>query len=193
MTKKESIWRELLVQFHEHKKQRFTQKELAAQFNVSLSTVFNALKAPRASGAVTVSGRDLVVKDFEKLLMLWASERSLNKEIIYATHSDLPVLKREGMMPPDVIFAAYSAYRLRHRDAPADYDKVSVYADDAASIEKRFPPAKGYPNLFVLKADPYLRRYGNITPDVQTFADIWNLSDWYAKDYLAALRRRLPL
>lgn len=193
MNKKEAIWRELLVQSNGHHKQKFTQKELAVRFSVSLSTVWHALKVPRASGAVAVTGRFFTVKDFEKLLMLWASERALEKEIIFATHSDLPVQKREGNMPPEVIFAAYSAFRMAHHDAPADYDKVYVYADTAESVKKRFPPAKGYPNIFVLRADPYLRQYGSTTPDVQTFADLWNLSDWYAKDFIAALRRRLPV
>ncbi|OGY79645.1 MAG: hypothetical protein A3B74_02635 [Candidatus Kerfeldbacteria bacterium RIFCSPHIGHO2_02_FULL_42_14] len=192
MTKKEIIWRHILNDFLEGQ-QIFTQKALAQKFSFSLSTIFNALKIPRASGAIEVSGRNFRVRDFEKFLLFWATVRNLDKAIIYYTHTDTPMRKAEGIMPPNVIFAAFSAYRLKYQDPPADYDKIYVYTNEIKEIEKRFPKKKGYPNLFVLKEDAHLASFGKTTPDVQTFVDIWNLKEWYAKDFLAALKQKMKI
>ncbi|MEK9180213.1 MAG: winged helix-turn-helix domain-containing protein [Patescibacteria group bacterium] len=193
MTKKELVWREILRQTIENKKLEFTQKQLAERFGLSLSTVFNALKIPRETGAVEVSGRNFIVRDSEKFLYIWATHRNLKKEIIYKTRAALSPQEAEGVMPPAAIFACYSAYRKKYREAPADYDTVYVYADEAtlAEIKKRFPFENGRPNIFVLRADSFLREFGAITPDAQTFADLWNLPEWYARDFIAALKRKM--
>ena len=52
----------------ENKKLEFTQKELAERFGISTSTVFNALKIPRESGAIDVTGKNFSVRDTEKFL-----------------------------------------------------------------------------------------------------------------------------
>lgn len=193
MLKKELIWREILFQAINNKKTKFTQKELAKQFGFSLSTVFNALKIPRQTGAVYVSGRDFSLIDREKLLNIWATFRGLKKEIIYQTHCGLSVREVEGLMPPGVIFGAFSAYFKKYREAPADYDKVYIYCPEKRLIEikKRFPIKKGYENLIVLRTDPWLSQFGESTPDVQTYVDLWNLSEWYAKDFLEALKKKI--
>lgn len=193
MTKKEILWREILHQAIENKKLKFTQKELAAQFGFSLSTVFNSLKIPRQSGAIQVSGRDFSVSNAEKFLNIWATFRRLKKDIIYQTHCDLSIQEIEGLMPPCIIFGVFSAYFKKYKEAPADYDKVYVYApeDCLSEIKKRFPAKKGYENLIVLKADPRLSQFGKITPDVQTYVDFWNLSEWYAQDFLNALKNKI--
>jgi hypothetical protein len=193
MTKKEILWREILHQTIENKKTKFTQKELAAQFGFSLSTVFNALKIPRQSGAIKVSGRNFSVTDSDKFLNIWATFRRLKKDIIYQTHCDLSVCEIEGLMPPDVIFGAFGAYVRKYKEAPADYDKVYIYLsqDRLPEIKKRFPLKKGYENLIVLGPDDWLAQFGQITPDVQTYVDLWNLSEWYAKDFLKALKEKM--
>lgn len=193
MTKKEILWREILHRAVENKTFKFTQKELAKKFDVSTSTVFNALKIPRESGAIEVTGRNFVVRDIEKFLYLWATQRNLNREIIYRTHFPAGPKEIEGLMPDGVIFGACSAYVKKYQNAPADYDKVYVYAGSEMleEIEKRFPKKKGYANLFVLKSDLLLKKFGAVTPDVQTFVDIWNLKDWYAKEYLESLKQKI--
>jgi hypothetical protein len=193
MTKKELIWREILFQAIEKKKFEFTQKGLAEKFGFSLSTVFNALKTPRDSGAIKVTGRNFFVVDAEKFLYIWATQRNLEKEIIYKTYIPEPVQKIEGMMPAGIIFGGPSAYVLKYKDAPADYAKVYIFADEENLIEitKRFPKKKGEENLFVLKSDDRLSKFGSFTPDAQTFADLWNMKDWYAKDFLNALKNKL--
>ena len=193
MTKKEIIWREILHQTITNKKIAFTQKGLARDFGFSLSTVFNALKIPRQIGAIKVTGRNFKMADAEKFLYLWATVRNLEKEIVYQTNADASPKEIEGAMPPGVIFACHSAYSQKYGEMPADYDKVYIYATSAqlAEIKKRFPFKNGYVNLIALRADSVLEKFGDTTPDVQTFADLWNLREWYAKEFLNALKQKL--
>ena len=195
MTKKEIIWREIAEKAAKKEQFEFTQTNLAKKFGFSLSTVFNALKIPRSNGAIEVRGRGFRIVDLEKFLYIWATQRNLEKEIIYQTHVPKSSLEIEGEMPNGIVFGAFSAYGKKYNDHPADYDKVYVYADSSVlpEIKKRFPKSKGYMNLFVLKSDPALKQYGQAAPDAQTFVDLWNLKDWYAKDYLNSLKTKMSL
>lgn len=195
MLKKELVWREILHHCFVDGRLIFTQKELADWLKISLSTVNNALKLPRASGAIAVSGRNFRVIDKEKFLLLWATHRRLNRDIVYQTRAPGSVWEIEGRLPPGVIFAAYSAYTRQWRLPPADYDVVYAYAPLAVlpEITKRFPKQKGEANLFILAADPFLNDYGDITPPVQTFVDLWNLPQWYAADFRRALKEKLKI
>jgi len=192
MTKKEIIWREILFQAIENKKIEFTQKELAQKYGFSLSTVFNALKIPRSVSALE-GKRGLKVRDIEKFLHLWATFRNLKKDIIYQTNIPKPVRAIEGEMSPSAIFGAYSAFVKKHKTAPADYDKVYIYLPEnkISEIKIRCPCRKGYSNLMVLRADFWLKNFGKLTSDCQTFVDLWNLPEWYAKDFLNALKDKI--
>ena len=198
MTKKEIVWREILFQATENKKTEFTQKEIAQKYGFSLSTVFNALKIPRSANAVE-GKRGFKIRDIEKFLYLWATFRKIKKDIIYQTAVKKGVFEIEGEMPPAVIFGAYSAFLKKHKEAPADYDKVYVYLEEEEidELKKRFPFKKGYPNLIVLKSDLWLKNpafslgKGGVTPDCQTFVDLCNLPEWYAKDFLNALKFKI--
>lgn len=194
MKKIEIIWREILYQTIEKKIFQFTQKDLAGKLDVSTSTIFQALKTPRKMGAVRVTGRFFVIEDAEKLLYHWASVRNLQKDIIFKTRVNLPVLQIEGLMPPDVIFGFYSGARQILAMPPADYGTVYVYIKNLKIIEKlkeRFVFTKGYPNLFVLKGDKLLDFYGSKTTIAQTFVDLWNLADWQAKDFTKDLKEKI--
>jgi DNA-binding transcriptional MocR family regulator len=191
MSKKEIIWREILYQALEKKQYRFTQKELAQKFKFSLSTVFNALKIPRSTGAIKVSGRFFTVTDKQKFLSIWSTHRRLTKDIIYQTKVDLPVQKIEGELPAEVIPTAYTAFRLKFKEAPADYDKVYVYAENLEQIKKRFSTKKGISNLIILKADKFLKNYGLLAPLAQIYVDLWNLPEWYASDFLSILKEKI--
>lgn len=193
MTKKEIIWRHILYQAITKRLTKFTQKELAVRFGFSLSTVWNALKIPRQTNAIEVTRKFFRVRDPEKLLLIWATHRNLKKDIIYTTYTDEPMQKIENSQPNEIIFGAFSAYRFMYKDAPADYDKVYVYSNDAAEIIRRFPKKTGYQNLLVLKSDKFLHTFGPLTPPVQTYVDIWNTEDWYAKDFLKSLKEKLDL
>jgi DNA-binding transcriptional MocR family regulator len=191
MNKKEIIWREILFQAINNKKNNFTQKELAQKYDFSLSTVFNALKVPRDSGCIKVSGRGLRILDIEKWLYLWATRRNLKKDIIYQTKVDKSIKQIEAESTNDTIFGLFSGYLKKYKDAPADYDKVYLYSENPEAIKSRFPFKKGFANLIIISADPWLKNFGKITPDCQMFVDLWNLSEWYAKDFLEALKNKI--
>lgn len=191
MKKIEIIWRELLFGAIDQKNRQFTQKELAEQFGFSTSTVFQALKPLREMGAVRVTGRNFILEDPEKLLYHWASARKLSGEIVLKGHVDLPVQEIEGLAPPQSVFGGYSAACRILSEVPADYDKVWLYVADLDQILKRYEIIDSRPNLFVLMADNFLKSYGEFTTIAQTFVDIWNLKDWYAKEFSVALKRRI--
>jgi len=192
MKKKEVLYRYILTEALERKQLSFTQLSLSKKFRFSLSTVNNALKPLEAMGAVEKRTRSFNIIDLRKILIIWATARNITKDIRYTTRSDLPVQKIEGGMPADVVFTAYSAYRFLYNEAPADYGEVYVYADRKAleEIKERFPKSKGPPNIFVLEKDEYMPS-GNIAPIPQIYVDLWNLKEWYAKEYLDALERRM--
>jgi len=191
MLKKEIIWREILYQALEKKQYKFTQKGLAQKFKFSLSTVFNALKIPRASGAIKINSRFFNIVDKQKFLSIWGTHHNLNKNILYETRVDLSIQKIEGELPSDVIPTAYTAYCLKFKDTPADYDKVYVYTKNLEQIKKRFPFKKGISNLIVLEADEFLKSYGQLPPLAQIYVDLWNLPEWYARDFLDALINKI--
>lgn len=191
MKKIEIIWRELLYQSLEKGNRRFSQKQLSAKFGFSTSTVFQSLKPLRKMGAARVGGRGFVLEDPEKLLYLWASFREFEKDIILSGKVDLSLPEIEGNMPPDVVFGCFSAAKFILGETPSDYDKVYVYARSLDEIKKRFTLQKGRENLIVLRTDPTLFDYGSITSIAQTFVDLWNMPQWYAKDYIRALKEKI--
>ena len=170
-----------------------TQKEIAQRLGISLSTVNNAMEPLERIGAIEKKKFGLKLSDKEKALTYWASIRNLQKDIIYATRSGLPVGKIEKNMPSGIAFTAYTAFRLRHAQVPADYSEVYVYAEhgELEEIEKRFPLQKGPPNILVLKKEKHMD--WQIAPDELVFVDLWNLKEWYAKEFLRALRQKMGL
>lgn len=191
MKKIEIIWRELLNSVLENKVRRFEQKALSQKFGFSTSTVFQALKVPRQMGVVRVTGRYFVLEDPEKLLYHWASTRNIESDILASLKVSEPILEIEAKMPPEVIFGAYSAARMTLTTPPADYDKIYIYSNDIEKIKERFEIKKGNANLFVLKSDEFLSNYGQATTLAQTFVDLWNLKDWYAKEYVKAIKEKI--
>ena len=192
MLKKEVIYREILTKVLEEKQFSFTQLSLSKKFGFSLSTISNALKPLEQAGAVEKKKRSFSLIDARKALAFWATARRLNKDIVYSTRSSLPVRKIEGSMPPGSVFTAYSGYRFLFEDAPADYGEVYLYADQETQkeLEERFPKKEGPPNIFVLQKDSFMPK-ADIAPIAQIYVDLWNLKEWYARDFLDALERRL--
>ena len=193
MKKTEIIYREVLFDITENKRNRFTQLELSKKLNVSLSTVNNALKPLDKIGGISIEKRFFSIRDLEKILIFWATKRNLDKDIIYKTNVNLPIQDIEKNLPSKIIYTAYSAYKFKFNDVPADYSEVIVYADDAEDIQKRFPFKKGHANLIVLMKDKEMDRLAknNIAPSAQVYVDLWNLGTWYAKEFLKALEQRI--
>lgn len=187
MKRIEEVYREMLFQCMERKNKTMTQSYLAHTLKMSLSVVNLALSPLKQMNAVEIRRRSFNIIDPKKLLYYWASVRKLQKDIIYQTRVDKNVGTIESEMPADIIYAAYSAYKFRFKDIPADYSEVYVYSNGIKEIEKRFPKNNKTPNLFVLKKD---RNMKNITLAL-IFVDLWNLREWYTKDFLKAMEDKL--
>ncbi|MBI2146550.1 hypothetical protein HYU22_04380 [Candidatus Woesearchaeota archaeon] len=191
MKRIEYVYRELLYQVGEQKKAAFTQLALARLFHISLSTVHQALRPLRHMGAIEIVSRGFRVIDRMKILYHWASVRKVEKDIMYRTRIEKPVRAIESEMPSSIVWGAYSAYKHHYHDIPADYSEVYVYGDvQDKEIRQRYPERSGPPNLLVLRKDPFLERYGKITTKAQTFVDLWNLREWYAKEFVQAILKK---
>lgn len=184
MKKVEVVYSYILEQVLEKKRRTMKQSEIAQALDISLSTVNAAMSHLRKMNAVRVRPRGFDVVDTKKILYYWASVRNIEKDIIYSTRVDADVGDIEKRMPAGIVYAAYSAYKIKFRDVPADYSEVYVYGD-AETVKKRFPPSKNKPNLFVLAPGPQKITVANI------FVDLWNTKEWYAKDFLNALEVKI--
>ena len=193
MKKTERIYQEILFDAIENKRNRFTQLELSKKLNISLSTVNNALKPLDKIGGISIEKRFFSIRDIEKILILWATKRNLDKDIIYKTNVNLPIQDIEKNLPSKIIYTAYSAYKFKFNDVPADYSEVIVYSNNPDEIKARFPFKKGHANLIVLNQDKEMDRLAknNIAPSTQVYVDLWNLGTWYAKEFLKALEQKV--
>ena len=140
-------------------------------------------------GAINVNLKNFTITDPKKILYYWTSIRNLEKDIVYKTRVELPSNEIESCMPDDVVFTAFSGYKFRFKDVPADYSEVYAYGGE--SIKKRFKQNTNNPNLFVLQTDGMVGSYGKTATIAQLFVDLWNLKQWYAKDFLTALEVHL--
>lgn len=198
MTKKEVIWREILFQRRQRGIVKFTQKALASQFAISLSTVSNALEVPRACHAIHVTGRFFTLEDYKKLLILLASERTLTKDTYYQGRASIPIGQCEGQMPAQITFGLFSGYKFAYQTTPADYDHLYIYADKTClpEILNRIPQENKKKNstlpnnFFVIQPDPWFSQYSQPSLE-QLYCDIWNAPEWYAKDFLKELENKL--
>lgn len=189
MKSAELVYREMLFQAIEAKKRVLTQAEIARTLKLSLSIVNKAVKNLEKMGAVDIMPRALHITDPKKILYCWASIRNLQKDIIYTTRVEMPVRDMEKSMPDDVVFSAYTAYKFIYNDVPADYSEIYVYAGE--DVKERYPESNGIPNIFILKKDRAIERYGRTATIANTFVDLWNLKEWYAKEFIKAMEEKL--
>ncbi len=189
MKKSEYVYRELLFSAIEKGNKNLTQLSLSKYLKISLSTVNNAIKPLIKMNAVNVKLRSLEIIDIKKILYYWASIRNIEKDIIFKTRIDKPVKNIEAEVTSDSVFGAYSAYKYKFKDVPADYSEVYIYSNDVEEIKKRFPENNKTPNLFILKKDDFMKE--KTTTIAHTFVDLWNLKEWYAKDFLKALEEKI--
>jgi len=194
MKKIEAVYREILYEVLEKKKFSFTQSELSKSLGISLSIVNSAIKRLESMGALKINQRGFNLIDIKKILYYWASIRNLDKDIVFAVRIDLSVRELERFMP-NLMMTAYSAYKFRFDDVPADYSEIYAYANDneIEIVKKRISKiktSKGNPNFFLLKKDKLLELYNKI-PEGQIFVDLWNLRQWYAKEFLLNFEKRI--
>ena len=191
MKKTEQVFREILYQALEKNNSRLTQSELSKSLKFSLSTISLAVKKLERMNAIKIKKMEFQIIDIKKILYLWASARNPEKDIVYQTRAEMPVQEIEKSLP-DITYAAYSAYKFRFKDVPADYSEVYVYAseEELKEIKKRFPPNDKNPNLFVLKQQG-LEKYPKTGTIAQIFVDLWNMKQWYASDFLKAMEQKI--
>jgi len=187
MKKIEQIYREILHQSIEEKNRKLTQKYLSKTLNVSLSTVNYALSPLRDMGSIEIKQRNFNIIEPKKILYYWASIRNINNDVIFKTRVNNTITAIEKSMPPKIIFTAYSAYKFIFKETPADYSEIYVYADNLNEIKRRFQLSKNHPNLFVLKKDNNLKKLTL----ANLFVDLWNLKEWYARDFLKTLEAKI--
>lgn len=193
MKKIEFIWRHLLFETIEKRQHFFRQQDLARVFSMSSSTVNLAIKPLRRFGAVHIGGRGFEVVDAEKLLYHWANHRELTGQLSASLAVGLSPREIEQQLPEGTISTAYTAVKERFGDPPADYDKVYCYHSQPTIVSQRFERAvgKGPANLFVMSTDPYMTRYGSHVTLGQLYVDLWNLADWYAKDFGSVVKGKI--
>ncbi len=189
MKRTEEVYREILYQA-EKGNNVLTQKAISDKLNLSLSNVSNALVPLRRMGAIEVKKMCFHIINAKKILYHWASIRNLKKDIIYSTRAEKSVIEIEKSMPDSVTFTAYSGYRLKYNEASADYSEIYIYSNDLDEIKKRFSAPKNTPNIFVLKKDKNMDKYGKIATNANIFVDLWNLPQWYAQEFLKTLEQK---
>ena len=198
MKKIETVYREILYRTMEKNEFNLTQSELSKKLNISLSIINLAVKKLNFVGALKIKQRSFHVLDIKKILYLWASVRNLKKDIIFQARIEAPIREIERILP-SIFYTAYSEYKFRFNDVPADYSEVYVYADEneLEKIKKRISDFKislknsqTNPNFFVLKKDLSINLYKKI-PLAQIFVDLWNMKEWYAKDFIDAFENNL--
>jgi hypothetical protein len=151
-------------------------------------------------GAVFKTGRSYSVTSFKKVLMLWASLRNLQRDLIYSTRVGGSVREIERSLPDGSILSAYTAFNYLFNEVPADYSEVWTYVpeDILAEVKERFPSNNLPGNLYVLKTNTLLlensKRYSkgiNMVSVPQLYVDLWNIPSWYSKEYIALLERKI--
>lgn len=183
----ERVYRQLLYELLEKRKNFFSQKKLAEECEIAIGSVNHALKPLESMGAIEKKQMGFRVINAKKILLYWASARRLQRDIIYQTFYDAPLTEIEKSMP-EVIFTAYSGYKFLFRSVPSDYGEVYVYGDE--HVMERFPPKKGKPNVIVLRMDEHMRKFKSL-PMAQLFVDLWNINTWYAQEFLKALETKI--
>lgn len=182
--KMEWVYREILFQALEKRQAFLSQSAVSKACSVSIGNVNKAIEPLESMNCIEKKPRGFRVINPRKILLYWASIRDLQRDIIYQTRAEGPVEEIENEMPP-ALFTAYSGFRFRFGEIPADYSEVLVYSE-TEGIRERFPPGKGIPNIIVLRPDAHLKGFRQ-APLGQLFADLWNLNTWYANDFVRAL------
>lgn len=189
ISRTEAVWRHLLVGALDRGERRTSITQLSDQLGMPVSSIHAALERPRSIGAVRGTAAGIRVLDPKRLQRLWAARRDLARDITYATRVPLAVAEIEARLPEDAIPTAYAAFvALAGRNLVADYEQVVVYAD-VEQIKRRFGARRGEPNLICIEPDPLLRRYGQVAPWPQVYADLFNLPSWQAQRFLDVLDR----
>ena len=199
MFKEEAVIREILCEVL-YGNNAIEQKRISQLLRVSIGLVNKTVTKLDRMGAVFKTGRSYSVTSFKKVLMLWASLRNLQRDLIYSTRVGGSVREIERSLPDGSILSAYTAFNYLFNEVPADYSEVWTYVpeDILAEVKERFPSNNLPGNLYVLKTNTLLlensKRYSkgiNMVSVPQLYVDLWNIPSWYSKEYIALLERKI--
>jgi hypothetical protein len=184
------VYREILYNFFEKEKNRFTQKDLSKECKISLSTVNYAIKPLEKIGAIEKKTFGFNVINARKILNFWATIRKLDRDIVYKNFINEKIERIESLIPARCVFTAYTAFKLKFKEVPSDYGEVIVYGKKE-DFEERFGlGTEDKKNLIVLDLDEHLLKF-KIAPIAQIYVDLWNLDTWYANEFLKKLEEKI--
>lgn len=193
MSKTEVVWRHLLDAAEGGVRRHSSLSALAVDLGLGVSTVHKALSLPVDIGAVIVKPTGGVrVIDPYRVAVLWAGRRRLDRDVLAEFSTDLPAPEVERRIGLDgVTLGGFGAVVARlERNRIADYESVTAYADPSI-ICTAVEAAEGGPTrVLVLEADPWLGRYGRVTPLHQAWVDLFNQPGWQAARFTEALTTR---
>lgn len=204
MNKSGIVYRHIAEKLLRNRKAKFVERELARQLGISPDTVSNAIKPLKGIGIATVYRTYFEVHNLNKLLVFWAVNRKLEKDIIYKAYIEIRDIKEiEDRLPGEIAYTEFSAYVKEFGNDAASYSEVYAYATEhaCAEIGKRFRPANvrnGYCNLILLKPDGILEEkiiqneleHSSVSMP-QMYVDLWNNNTWYAAEFLKKLEKRI--
>ncbi len=200
MLKREILWRQIADDVLENRRTTFRQRELAVELGMSPGNVHLALEPLRAVGAASVVGKNLVVRDVRKILLLWAARRQPSRPLAAFTSME-HARDLVRVLPTGLALTSFAGFVARYGDEPAPFSVARAYVrpDDQATLvelRRRFneSPDVGAATLIVHEADSALaRNLPEIVGPAQLYVDLWAEADFFASDYLRALEGRLAL
>lgn len=200
MLKREILWRQIADDVLEGRRTTFHQRALAAELGMSPGNVNLALEPLRAVGAASVMGKDLVVRDVRKILLLWAARRQPPRPLTAFTSME-HARDLVRVLPPGLALTSFAGFVGRYGDEPAPFSVVRAYvrADDEATLaelRRRFSETSDpeVATLIVHEADGLMAGdLPEIVGPAQLYVDLWMEADFFASDYLRALEGRLAL
>jgi hypothetical protein len=197
LSKTEQVWRHVTVAAIERAQRRWPSvTALAGELEMGVSTVHRALSHPVEIGAVDVlPGGGVRVLDPGRLLVLWAGQRRLGRDIVdrLQVSGSAPVVER-SIGNRDAVLGGFGAVVARlGGNTIADYETVLVYGQPRITTRRRItdPDPGRITEVVVLEPDPLLAGYGRVTPLPQAWVDLFNLPGWQAARFVHHLLSRL--
>ncbi len=185
----EVVWRHLLVGARDGRRRWPSVTALAQELGVAVSTTHRSLAHPVEIGAVDIGPIDgLVVLDPARLLVLLAAHRHVQRDLVRRWWVAAPVAEVEAAARSGKVvlggFGAVVAHLGVNR--VADYTRVLFYGDPKLPRLRAAPEGKGT-EVWVAEPDPWLSRYGRVTPLAQAYADLFSMPGWQAARFIEQL------
>jgi hypothetical protein len=183
------VWRHLLVGAREGRRRWPSVTALAQELGVAVSTTHRSLAHPVEIGAVDIGPIDgMVVLDPARLLILLAAHRHVQRDLVRRWWVAAPVAEVEAAARTGkVVLGGFGAV-VAHLGVNhiADYTRVLFYGDPKLLRLRAAPEGEGT-EIWVAEPDPWLSRYGRVTPLAQAYADLFSMPGWQAARFIEQL------